>query len=94
VLSENAQICAVHILKDNQRIEVTIIEEAIQAAASNAEWAVKRIIAGDFPKLETRAIITIVANSIYLTVELRGRPLVPLKRYGRPNSYLIRAPVE
>lgn len=49
VLSENAQTGAVHFLKDNQRIEVPVTEEATQAAVENVEWAVDRIIAGDFP---------------------------------------------
>lgn len=49
VLGENARTGAVHLLKDNQRIEVPITDEAIRAATSNVEWAVDRILQGDFP---------------------------------------------
>jgi DNA helicase II / ATP-dependent DNA helicase PcrA len=49
VLSENARTGAVHLLKDNQRIEVPVTNEAIANAISNVEWAVDRVIAGDFP---------------------------------------------
>ncbi len=49
VLGENARTGAVHLLKDSQRIEVPVTEEAVQAAVENVEWAVERILAGDFP---------------------------------------------
>jgi DNA helicase II / ATP-dependent DNA helicase PcrA len=49
VLGENAQTGAVHLLKDSQRVEVPVTEEAVQAAVANVEWAVDRIIARDFP---------------------------------------------
>lgn len=49
VLAENARTGAVHLLKDNQRIEVPITNEAITNAIANVEWAVDRVIAGDFP---------------------------------------------
>lgn len=49
VLGENARTGSVHLLKDNQRIEVPVSDAAIQAAIENVEWAVDRIIAGDYP---------------------------------------------
>jgi DNA helicase II / ATP-dependent DNA helicase PcrA len=49
VLSQNAKTGAVHLLKDNQRVEVPVSDEAIQAALVNVEWAIERIIDYDFP---------------------------------------------
>ena len=49
VLGENAQTGAEHLLKDNQRVGVPVDDEAIAAAIANVEWAVDRIIAGEFP---------------------------------------------
>jgi DNA helicase-2/ATP-dependent DNA helicase PcrA len=49
VLGENARTGAVHLLKDNQRIDVPVDGEAVEAAVANVEWAVDRILAGDFP---------------------------------------------
>jgi DNA helicase-2/ATP-dependent DNA helicase PcrA len=49
VLGENARTGAVHLLKDNQRVQVPVTDEAIQAAVANVEWAVERILAGQFP---------------------------------------------
>ena len=50
VLGENARTGAVHLLKDGQRVRVPIDENAIDAAVANIEWAVSRIIEGDFPR--------------------------------------------
>lgn len=49
VLGEAAKTGAVHLLKDNQRIQVPIDEDAVQSALANVDWAVERILAGDFP---------------------------------------------
>jgi DNA helicase-2/ATP-dependent DNA helicase PcrA len=49
VLGENAQTGSVHLLKDNQRVDIPITPEAVDAAVANVEWAVERIIDGDFP---------------------------------------------
>jgi DNA helicase II / ATP-dependent DNA helicase PcrA len=49
VLGENARTGHVHLLKDNQRVSVAVDDHAVQAAVDNVEWAVKRIIAEDFP---------------------------------------------
>ncbi len=49
VLGENARTGAVHLLKDNQRVEVRVDAEGIARAVANVEWAVARIIQGDFP---------------------------------------------
>lgn len=49
VLGENAQTGAVHLLRDNQRIEVPITTDAVANAVANVEWAVERIVEGDFP---------------------------------------------
>ena len=50
VLGENARTGAVHLLKDGQRVQVPIGETATEAAVANIEWAVSRIIDGDFPR--------------------------------------------
>ena len=50
VLGENAQTGAVHLLKDGQRIEVPVDDAAVEAATANVEWAVARVINGEFPK--------------------------------------------
>ncbi len=49
ILGENAETGSVHLLKDNQRIQIPVTKEAIDAAIKNIEWAVQRIIEGDFP---------------------------------------------
>lgn len=49
VLGENARTGAVHLLKDNHRIEVPVGDEAVHSAVANVEWAVERILAEDFP---------------------------------------------
>ena len=49
VLGENARTGAVHLLRDNQRVEVPVDDDAVSAAAQNVEWAVDRIIDHDFP---------------------------------------------
>ena len=49
VLGENARTGSVHLLKDNQRIEVPITQGAVDAAMANIEWAVQGILSGDFP---------------------------------------------
>ncbi len=50
VLTENARTGAVHFLKDGQRVEVPVDDSALEAAVGNVEWAVERIITGDFPR--------------------------------------------
>lgn len=49
VLGENARTGAVHLLRDNMRVDVPISDEAIDAAVRNIEWAVDRIISGEYP---------------------------------------------
>ena len=49
VMGQNARTGSVHLLKDNQRIEVPITQEAVNAALSNIEWAVTGILSSDFP---------------------------------------------
>ena len=49
VLGQNARTGAVHLLKDNTRVNVPVVEEAIKAAVRNVEWTVRRILDGDFP---------------------------------------------
>ena len=49
VLGENARTGAIHLLKDNQRIQVPVTTEAVDAAIKNVEWAVSGILAQDFP---------------------------------------------
>lgn len=49
VLGANTRTGAVHLLKDNQRVAVPVGDGAIESAVANVEWAVERIISGDFP---------------------------------------------
>ena len=49
VLGENARTGSVHFLKDNQRVNVSITDDALDAAIANIEWAVQGILASDFP---------------------------------------------
>lgn len=49
VLGQNARTGSVHLLKDNQRVEVPITQEALDAALANIEWAVRGILSSDFP---------------------------------------------
>lgn len=49
VLGENARTGHVHLLRDNRRVDVPVDDEAIDAALANIEWAVRGILASDFP---------------------------------------------
>lgn len=49
ILGQNAKTGSVHLLKDNQRVEVPITQAAVDAALANIEWAVAGILASDFP---------------------------------------------
>lgn len=49
ILGENAHTGAVHLLKDNQRVDVPVEDIAVQAGVANVEWAVNQIIDHDFP---------------------------------------------
>lgn len=49
VRGEHARTGAVHLLKDGQRIDVPVDEDAVAAAVANVEWAVDRILVRDFP---------------------------------------------
>ena len=49
VLGQNARTGSVHLLKDGQRVEVPITQEAVNAAIKNIEWAVEGILQSDFP---------------------------------------------
>lgn len=49
VLRQAAGDGYVHLLKDNQRIEIPVDDAAIAIATQNIEWAVDRIVSGDFP---------------------------------------------
>jgi len=49
VLGQNAKTGAVHLLRDNLRVEVPVTDEAIDAAVRNIEWSVDRIINRDYP---------------------------------------------
>jgi DNA helicase-2/ATP-dependent DNA helicase PcrA len=49
VLGQNAGTGSVHLLKDNQRVNVPIDQAAIAAAMANVEWAVQGILNADFP---------------------------------------------
>ena len=49
VLGQNARTGSVHLLKDNQRINVPITQQALDEALANIEWAVEGILRSDFP---------------------------------------------
>ncbi|MCY3687819.1 MAG: ATP-dependent DNA helicase [Gammaproteobacteria bacterium] len=49
VLNEIANHGHVHLLKDNQRVEIPVAEPALSAAVSTVQWAVQQIVAEDFP---------------------------------------------
>ena len=49
VLDQNARTGSVHLLKDNQRINVPITDDAVNDALANIEWAVRGILSSDFP---------------------------------------------
>ena len=49
MLGQNARTGSVHLLKDNQRVEVPVTQEAVDAALANVEWAVEGILKSDFP---------------------------------------------
>ncbi len=49
VLNEPARTGSVHLLGDNQRVDVPVTDEAVEAAVTNVEWAVARILEEDFP---------------------------------------------
>lgn len=49
MLDANARTGAVHLLKDGQRVEVPVGDDAVESAVRNVEWAAERIIAGNFP---------------------------------------------
>ena len=49
VLGQNARTGSVHLLKDGQRVEVPITQEAVDSAIANIEWAVQGILQSDFP---------------------------------------------
>ena len=49
VLGQKAKTGSVHFLKDNQRVEVPVSREAVDAALANIEWAVTGILQSDFP---------------------------------------------
>lgn len=52
VLGENTRIGSVHLLKEqgtDARVNIPVENDAISAAIQNIDWAVKRILDGDFP---------------------------------------------
>lgn len=49
ILGETARTGSVHLLKDNQRIQVPVDDAAVSAAIANVEWAVARILDEDYP---------------------------------------------
>lgn len=50
VYGMNARTGAVHLLKDGQRVSVPVDTDAVDAAVANVDWAVDRIMEGDFPQ--------------------------------------------
>ncbi|GGA19292.1 ATP-dependent helicase [Dyella nitratireducens] len=53
VLGENAATGSIHLLKDNQRVQIPIDEASVNAAIGNIEWAVQGILEQDFPMRPT-----------------------------------------
>ncbi len=54
VLGHNARTGAVHLLKDNNRVQIPVDERAVQDALSNVNWAVENILAGEYPMRPAR----------------------------------------
>jgi len=54
LLGEQAKTGAVHLLRDNQRIQVPVDGLALSAAVQNVEWAVQGILEADFPMRPSR----------------------------------------
>ncbi|MGW0314711.1 ATP-dependent helicase [Streptomyces flavidovirens] len=50
VYGMHARTGAVHLLKDGRRVSVPVDSDAVDAAVANVDWAVDRIMAGDFPQ--------------------------------------------
>ena len=55
VFSEHAATGSIHLLKDNQRVQVPIDSAAVQVAIENVEWAVQGILEQDFPMRPSEA---------------------------------------
>lgn len=49
VFGDNAATGSIHLLKDNQRIDVPINDASVLSAIQNVEWAVQGILEQDFP---------------------------------------------
>ncbi|HEX6982894.1 MAG TPA: ATP-dependent DNA helicase [Balneolaceae bacterium] len=49
VLGENAKTGKIHFLKDNQRVDIPVHDEALERALKNVEWAVQGVIGRDYP---------------------------------------------
>lgn len=49
VLGDAVEQGHVHLLKDNQRVQAPVGDDAVAAAVANAEWAVRGILAEHFP---------------------------------------------
>lgn len=49
VLGEKTKTGSVHLLKDNNRVNIPVSREAVEAAIHNINWAVERILDNDFP---------------------------------------------
>ena len=81
VLGTNAKTGSVHLLKDNQRVEVPISDDALDAAIANIEWAVRGILSSDFPmrpdpdKCNACDFKSICARTPQQFLELTGDPL-------------------
>lgn len=48
-LAADVRLGSVHLLKDGQRVDVPVDDIAVAHAIANIEWAVERILEGDFP---------------------------------------------
>lgn len=55
VLGENAATGSIHLLKDNQRVQIPIDPTSVRAAIENVEWAVQGILEQDFPMRPSEA---------------------------------------
>lgn len=55
VLRKNAISGSVHLLRDNERVEIPVDDNSIERSVRNIEWAVDRIIESDFPMRPEKA---------------------------------------
>lgn len=101
VLGENAKTGAVHLLKERNiarnRVDIPISDRAINAAISNIEWGVDRILERDFP-MRPSAVKCPACDFRQVCPKRRQEfrsqivpPALSVPRDGAPSTILIRS---